>query len=94
MVTTYILALGLGVGFGFALNKGGLTKYANISGVFRFTNLTVIKFLLSALVTAMIGLYAMQGAGMLKFSNIPATYVLGNLLGGLIFGLGMSLTGY
>jgi hypothetical protein len=25
---------------------------------------------------------------------VPATYIVGNLIGGLIFGIGMALTGY
>lgn len=94
MESTYIGAIGLGILFGFALNKGGLTKYGNIVGVFRFTNLTVIKFMLTALAVAMSGLFLLQGIGVLKFPNVPGTYIVGNLLGGLIFGAGMALTGY
>jgi uncharacterized protein len=94
MITSYIIPLLLGVLFGFSLNKGGLTRYTNIVGVFRFTNLTVIKFMLTALVVAMIGLYSLKGLGLIKFPNVPGTYILGNILGGLIFGIGMSLTGY
>lgn len=94
MVVSYAIALTAGLLFGFALNKGGLTKYANITGVFRFTNLTVIKFMLTALMTAMIGLYGLQALGLVQFPNIPATYIAGNLIGGLVFGIGMSLTGY
>jgi hypothetical protein len=42
----------------------------------------------------MIGLYALRGLGVLTFPAIPATYIVGNILGGLIFGVGMALTGY
>jgi uncharacterized membrane protein YedE/YeeE len=88
------LVLIRGVLFGIALVKGGLTRYTNIVGVFRFTNLTVIKFMMTALVVAMIGLYLMHEAGAVQFPNVPATYIAGNLIGGLIFGAGMSLAGY
>ncbi len=94
MGTNILLPLVLGIGFGIALQKGGLTRYKNIVGVFRFTNLTVIKFMLTAVITAMIGLYTLQGLGLVKFPNVPATYLAGNLIGGLIFGLGMGLAGY
>ncbi len=88
-------ALILGVGFGFALNKGGLTKYRVISGAFRFTDMTVLKFMLTGIVTAMIGLYALRGAGLITaFPYVPTTFVAGNVIGGLIFGVGMSLAGY
>lgn len=94
MLLEYLLALLLGGLFGFVLNKGGLTKYRKIVGVFRFTDLTVIKFMLSALVTAGVGLYALSGLGLVSLPTVPATYVAGNLIGGLVFGIGMALTGY
>ena len=89
-----IIALFVGVFFGFSLNKAGLTKYNTIVNVFRFTDLTVLKFMMTALVVAMSGLYALRGLGLIEFPNVPATYIVGNLVGGLIFGVGMALTGY
>lgn len=94
MLGSYLIAIALGILFGFALTKGGLTRYSNIIGVFRFTNLTVIKFMMTALVTAMVGLYGLKGLGLVQFPNVPATYVAGNVIGGLVFGIGMALTGY
>ncbi len=90
----YIIALILGVGFGFALNKAGLTKYHKIVNVFRLTDLAVLKFMMTALVVSMSGLYLLRGLGLVTFPNVPATYVVGNLVGGLIFGVGMALSGY
>ena len=90
----YAIPILIGIMFGFALSKGGLTRYGNIAGVFRFTNLTVIKFMMTGMLTAMIGVYVLKGFGVVEFPNIPATYILGNIVGGLIFGAGMSLTGY
>ena len=88
------IALILGAGFGFALNKAGLTKYGKIANQFRFRDMTVLKFMLTALAVAMIGLYALRGLGLITFPAVPATYIVGNLVGGLIFGIGMSLVGY
>jgi uncharacterized membrane protein YedE/YeeE len=90
----YVIALVLGLTFGFSLNKAGLTKYAKIVNVFRFTDMAVLKFMMTALVVAMIGLYSLRGLGLVTFPAVPATYVVGNMVGGLIFGVGMSLTGY
>jgi len=84
----------IGILFGFALNRGGLTKYNRIVGVFRLTDLTVIKFMLTALMVAMVGLFSLRGLGVIELPPAPATYVVGNLIGGLIFGIGMALTGY
>ena len=93
-MSTLVIALVLGVFFGFTLNKAGLTKYNKIVNVFRFTDMLVLQFIMTALAVAMIGLFSLRAVGLLTFPNIPATYVVGNLLGGLIFGVGMSLTGY
>ncbi len=90
----FVIALVLGVLFGFSLNKAGLTRYNKIVNVFRFTDLAVLKFMLTALVVSMTGLFALRGLGLIQFPNVPATYIAGNLIGGLIFGVGMALTGY
>ena len=90
----YLIALILGVFFGFSLNKAGLTKYNKIVNVFRFTDMAVLQFMMTALVVAMSGLFALRGLGLITFPAVPATYVVGNLVGGLIFGVGMALSGY
>jgi uncharacterized membrane protein YedE/YeeE len=93
-MTKFIVALVLGVFFGFSLNKAGLTKYNKIVNVFRFTDMAVLQFMMTALVVAMSGLFALRGLGLVTFPTIPATYVVGNVFGGLIFGVGMALTGF
>lgn len=89
-----ILALVLGFGFGFALQKAGLSKYHKIVNVFRFTDLSVIKFMLTSVAVAMVGVFALNTFGLIQLPNIPATYVVGNLVGGLIFGVGMAGAGF
>jgi uncharacterized membrane protein YedE/YeeE len=93
-MANYVIALFLGVFFGFSLNKAGLTKYNKVVNVFRLSDLSVLKFMMTALVVAMIGLYGLRGLGIIKFPAVPATYIVGNVIGGLIFGIGMALTGY
>ena len=53
--------------FGFSLNKAGLTKYHKIVNEFRFTDMTVLKFMMTALVVAMIGLFDLRGLGLITF---------------------------
>lgn len=93
-MTNFIIALVLGLFFGFSLNKAGLTKYNKIVNVFRFTDMAVLQFMMTALVVAMSGLFALRGLGLITFPAIPATYIVGNTIGGLIFGVGMALTGF
>ncbi len=90
----YIVALVLGGLFGLSLNKAGLTKYHRIANQFRFRDMMVMKYIMTALATAMVLLYALRGLGLVTFPAFPSTYVAGNLIGGLIFGIGMALVGY
>lgn len=90
----YLIALVLGILFGFSLNKAGLTQYNKIINAFRFTDMAVLKFMMTAIVVAMIGLFTLRGFGLVTFPVVPATYILGNIVGGLIFGVGMALAGY
>ena len=89
-----IFSLVMGFGFGFALQKAGLSKYNKIVNVFRFTDLAVLKFMMTALAVAMVGTFALNALGVIALPAIPATYVVGNLIGGLIFGVGMAGAGF
>jgi uncharacterized protein len=91
---TYVIALVLGVFFGFALNKAGLTKYHKIVNQFRLTDMAVLKFMMTALVVTMLGVYPLRELGLITFPTVPATYIVGNLVGGLIFGVGMAVAGF
>lgn len=93
-MSTTIIVLFVGLFFGFSLNKAGLTKYNKIVNAFRFTDMSVLKFMMTALVISMSGVYALRSLGWITFPNVPATYIVGNLVGGLVFGVGMALTGY
>lgn len=85
--------LGFGIIFGFLLHKGGATKYDVIVGQLLLTDFTVLKIMLSAIVTGMIGVYFMKSQGWIKLS-IKSGSVGKNVLGGLIFGVGFAVLGY
>ena len=89
-----VIPVVLGAMFGFSLNKAGLTKYHRIANQFRFRDMMVMKFIMTTLAVAMTGLFILHGLGLVTFPSLPATYIVGNLVGGLIFGVGMSLVGY
>jgi hypothetical protein len=86
--------LAIGFGFGWSLQKAGLAHYDRIVNVFRLRDLSVLKFLLTALVTAAVGIRVLQDAGLAVNVPIPTTYLLGNVIGGLVFGAGMALSGF
>ena len=93
-MTDILVPLALGFGFGWALQKAGLGKYHKIANVFRLTDLSVLKFMLTALAVAMVGVFGLNTLGWIQLPNIPATYLVGNLVGGLIFGVGMAGAGF
>ena len=86
--------LAVGFAFGFLLQKAGLSRYDRIVNVFRGRDLTVLKFLMTALVTGAIGIRLVEGLGSSSIAPIPTTYVLGNVLGGIVFGVGMAVSGF
>lgn len=88
-----LFGLIFGILFGFLLHKGGVTKYNVIIGQLLLTDFTVVKIMLSAVVTGMIGIYAMKSAGIIKLS-LKTGSVGQNVIGGLIFGIGFGLLGY
>jgi hypothetical protein len=84
----------IGLAFGWVLQRSGLSRYDRIANVYRFTDLTVLKVLGSALVTAAVALQIMRALGLGVAPPIPMTYAWGNLLGGVVFGVGMALSGF
>ena len=85
--------LGFGIVFGFLLHKGGATKYDVIVGQLLLIDFTVLKIMLSAVATGMIGIYAMKSMGLIKLS-IKKGSVGMNVLGASIFGVGFAVLGY
>lgn len=92
--TTAQLGLGLllGIGFGFLLQKGGVTSYDVIIGQLLLTNFTVLKLMLSAVITGMILLHLMHHLGWITFHVFRGS-IGSTVIGGSIFGLGFAILG-
>lgn len=89
----YVLGLLIGFLFGFLLQKGGVCDYGIIMGQLLLQDFTVMKIILTAIVTGMLGVYAMRERGWVvlhKKSGSLGTSVPGPL----IFGVGFALLGY
>jgi uncharacterized membrane protein YedE/YeeE len=84
----------LGLAFGWSLQRAGLTHYARIVNVFRLRDLTVLRFMLSALLVGALGIQLGLALGLTARAPLPPTAVLSNLLGGIVFGVGMASAGY
>ena len=83
-----------GVAFGVLLQKGGVTRYATIVGQFLFTDYTVLKIMLTAILTGAVGVYGMLQLGWIDGLLVKPAQLAANAAGGLIFGVGMAGLGY
>ena len=88
-------ALVIGVFFGWFLERGGMGNARKLAAQFYNRDMAVLKILLSAVVTAMLGLFWLGTLGVVELSlvYVPGTWVLPQLLGGAIFGVGFVMGG-
>src|SRR5690606_6667099 len=70
-----------------------VTKYHILEGQLLLIDFTVMKVMLSAILTGMIGFYFLQNKGLAK-PHIKPAKLGANIIGGLIFGIGFALAGY
>lgn len=91
-----IIAFAIGIGFGFALERGGFGSARILAAQFYFTNMRVLKVMFTAIVTAMIGVFYLSYIGYLDLSlvYISDTYIIPQVVGGLILGMGFIVGGY
>jgi len=90
---TLIYGLITGILFGFCLQRGQVLRYDKQLGALRLKDLTIVKFMLTSILVAMVGVYLLRDLGLARLS-VKETVLGGNIIGGLIFGLGWGLFGY
>jgi uncharacterized membrane protein YedE/YeeE len=89
----HLYGLITGIIFGFLLQKARVIRYDKQLGALRLTDMTIIKFMLSTILVAMVGTYLLKDLGLVKLSIKPT--ILGAvILGGLTFGIGWGFLGY
>ncbi len=92
-MTELLYGLITGVLFGFFLQKGRILRYDKQIAALKLKDMTIVKFMLSHIAVAMVGVYLLYDLGLVKLSLKP-TILGGVIIGGLIFGLGWGLLGY
>lgn len=89
------LSILIGVAMGFFIQRVRASSPGMIAKNLRLENISVIKFMALTMAVGMIVVYALSLVipQLLHFDVKPA-YVVGVLLGGLVFGVGFGLGGY
>ena len=87
------MGLMVGIVFGFLLQKGGVTRYDVILGQLLMVDFTVVKIMLSAVITGMIGIHLLVSLDMAQLHPKPGS-IGASVIGGLIFGVGFAILGY
>ncbi len=92
----YLVLLLIGFGFGFALETSGFNYAPNLAAQFYFKDTRVLKVMFTAIVVAMLLVFAAVELFILDYSLIwvPPTYLWPGILGGLVMGIGFIIGGY
>jgi hypothetical protein len=91
-----VIALLVGIGFGFILEQAGFSSTKKLVGLFYGYDFTVLKVFFTAGVTAMIGVLLLSHLGLLNLSliYINPTFLWSALIGGAIMGIGFIIGGF
>jgi hypothetical protein len=94
-MTTLLLGLITGIGFGFALQRAGFKRPNIVQRGLWFKDFTMLKLMLTAIVVGLVGMYLLSAIepSWVHFKVKPL-YLWGVLGGGLLFGVGIALAGY
>ncbi|MCF6170029.1 MAG: YeeE/YedE family protein [Bacteroidales bacterium] len=92
----FVIALLLGIAFGFILEASGFSSSRNIAGVFYGYNFVVLRVFLTAVLVAMIGLLYFDYMGWIEMDLVYVlpTYLRSMVVGSFIMGLGFVLGGF
>ena len=91
-----LLALFIGIGFGFVLEQSGFSSSRKLAGVFYGYDMTVMKVFFTAAITAMTGLlfFSLFGWIDLDLIYVNNTFVYSAITGGVLMGIGFILGGF
>jgi len=92
----YLIYLVIGFFFGFVLEISGFANSPKLAAQFYFKDLTVLKVMFTAIVTAMVLIFLASGLGLLDYNLIwvNPTYLWPGIVGGFIMGIGFIIGGF
>lgn len=91
-----LIALILGIGFGFVLEASGFSSSRKLAGVFYGYDFTVIRVFMTAIMVTLIGLVYFNYMGWIDLTKIfiLPTFLTSVIVGGVIMGFGFVMGGY
>ena len=94
-----VVASLIGFGFGFVLERSGFGRSTKLAGQFYLNDMTVLKVMFGAIVTAALGLGLFSGLGLIDLKAVSETatsntFLWPMLIGGLVLGAGFIVSGY
>jgi uncharacterized protein len=91
-----LIALIIGIGFGFALEQAGFSSSRKLAGMFYGYDTTVIKVFFTAAIVALVGSQLLSFLGLLNLNQVYINefYVGASIVGGIIMGAGFIMGGF
>jgi hypothetical protein len=91
-----VIALLIGIGFGFSLEQAGFSSSRKLVGMFYGYDTTVIKVFFTAAIIALVGSQFLSYFGLLNLSQVFVNefYVYASIIGGVIMGAGFIIGGF
>ena len=91
-----IVAVLIGIGFGFFLERAGFGSAKKLTAQFYLTDLSVFKVMFTAIITAMLGIFYLGWMGFVDLSLVylTPTFIVPQVVGGLLLGVGFVVGGY
>lgn len=91
-----LMAVLLGFGFGFVLERAGFGSGCKLTAQFRLTDWSVFKVMFTAIVFTAVGIYLLEQVGVVNAESIyvPIPYLWAIAVGGALIGAGFAVGGY
>ena len=92
----YVVFLLIGFAFGYVLEIAGFGNSRKLAAQFYFKDMTVLKVMFGAIITAMVLIFAATAIGLLDYNLlwVNPTYLWPGIVGGLIMGVGFIVGGF
>ena len=95
-LAAYVIYFLVGTSFGAILELSGFGDSRKLSGQFYLRDMTVLKVMFTAIITACVLLYLGNSLGLIAFERVYVnhTYLWPGIIGGLIMGVGFIVGGF